>query len=71
MDLTDLLETLRSATAAELAALELLEAALAAGRELARVSPGSLLQPPLFESRRNEPPDAPVRPLDDLGGDSP
>lgn len=36
-DLTDLLETLRSATGAELAALELREAALAAGRELARV----------------------------------
>ena len=71
MDLTDLLETLRSATAAELAALELREAALAAGRELARVSPGSLLQPPLFESRRDPPPDAPVRPLDDLGGESP
>lgn len=37
-DLTDLLDTLRSATGAELAALELREAALAAGRELARVS---------------------------------
>jgi outer membrane protein TolC len=37
-DLTDLLDTLRSATGAELAALELREAALAASRELARVS---------------------------------
>jgi outer membrane protein TolC len=36
-DLTDLLDTLRSATGAELAALELREAALAASRELAQL----------------------------------
>jgi outer membrane protein TolC len=37
-DLTDLLDTLRPAPAAELAALELRDSALAVGRELARVS---------------------------------
>lgn len=49
-DLTDLLETLRSATGAELAALELREAALAAGRELARVSaPAAPAAIPFFD----------------------
>jgi hypothetical protein len=52
MDLTGLLETLRSATAADLAALALHEAALAAGRELSRVSPQALAQPRLFQDRR-------------------
>lgn len=56
-DLTDLLDTLRSATGAELAALELRESALAAGRDLARVSAPAA--------------PSPIMPLDhhDLSGD--
>jgi cobalt-zinc-cadmium efflux system outer membrane protein len=72
MDLTDLLETLRSSTAAELAALELREAALAAGRELVRVAPRSLAQPPLFQDHRAAEDGPPGRAVDDdPSGDPP
>lgn len=63
-DLTDLLETLRSASGAALAALELHASALAAARDLARVSPQSL---PSMTHRSA----APVAPRNHPSGETP